>query len=81
MGTDLMFPTCDKVYRVSPELGGFLNEHMEDFSIRYGYIQQSGEITRHLREVARSGERDAEAARRILQELEGIGAAELFLSY
>lgn len=81
MGIDVMFPTCDKVYRISWELGGFLNEHMADFSIRYGYVEQSDEVVGRLKDMAQSGQRDAEAAKRILQELETMGAVELFISY
>ena len=81
MGIDVMFPTCDEVYRVSQELGCFLNEDMEDFSIRYGCIEKSREIMRRLRTVVRSGEKDAEVAKRILDELEDAGGVEVFISY
>lgn len=80
MSVHVMFPTCDKAYRVSWELGDFLNDVMEDFSIRYGCIEKTPRVLRRLRKAAAAGGEEAEVAKRMLEELKRDGAVEVFIS-
>jgi hypothetical protein len=80
MSAHVMFPTCDKAYRVSYGLADFLNDVAEDFSIRYASIEKTPRVLRRLRKTAAAGGEDAEVAERMLQELIRDGAVEVFIS-
>ena len=80
MSAHVMFPRCDKAYRVSWELADFLNDVMEDFSIRYGSVEKTPRVLRRLRKAAAVGGEDAEVAERMLEELKRDGGVELFIS-
>ena len=80
MGVDVMFPKCDGCHRVSWKFADFLNDVMDDFSIRYGLIEASPRVLRRLRRAAAGDGEDAEVARRILEEMGKDGAVELFVS-
>jgi plasmid rolling circle replication initiator protein Rep len=80
MGVDVMFPKCDGCYRVSWRFADFLNDALEDFSIRYGVIEASPRVRRRLRRLAAGDGEDAEVAQRMLEDMNRDGAVELFVS-